>query len=388
MTPQPGNSQEIESDKRFEISEAESAAILETAVEGVITINTNGIVHLFNPAAEAMFGYRADEVIGKNVSMLMPEPYHTQHNAYMRRYLETGEKRIIGIGREVLGKRKNGAVFPLEISVTEVKVDGAQSFTGVVRDVTERKEMEATLRQNAEQLAHYDRVDMMGEIAAGIAHEINQPLTAIATYAQACRRLVKSEQGNKQDIIEALDTISQQAERAGDVIRRLRNIVKRTDTQRDTANINTLVEDAFRLAKLDTRTMGLNMRLELQKNLPHAEIDTIQIQQVVLNLIRNAVDALSAERKSHKFIEVKTRLNKNDEIEVVVTDNGCGIAKDIALHLFHPFFTTKEKGMGIGLSISQSIINAHAGKLWFESDPGKGTSFFFSLPIALSSDDD
>jgi len=382
-----GKLQQQKNNKHFTVSTEESIAILETAVEGIVTIDPKGILHLFNPAAESMFGYEANEVLGENVNMLMPEPYHEQHDGYINRYLDTGEKRIIGIGREVFGKRKDGSVFPLDLSVVEVNVDGKRSFAGILRDITERKQMESTLRQNSEQLAHYDRVYMMGEIAAGIAHEINQPLTAIATYAQACRRLVESNQDDKQEVTEALTTINQQAERAGEVIRRLRSMVKRTDSERETQNINALVKEVFRLAKLDPRTLGLNMRLKLQENLPKVEIDAIQIQQVVLNLIRNAIDALSDDPKAGEFVAVQTRPGDDDKIEVVVTDNGQGIPQEIARHLFHPFFTTKAKGMGIGLSISQSIVNAHGGKLWFESKPGKGTSFFMSLPCALIPDD-
>lgn len=376
-----------DNNKYFDISTAESIAILETAVEGIATIDPDGTVRLFNRAAEAMFGYDASEVIGQNVNMLMPEPYHEQHDGYLSHYVDTGEKRIIGIGREVLGKRKDGTIFPLDLSVAEVNVDGIRSFAGILRDITDRKKMETTLRQNADQLAHYDRVIMMGEIAAGIAHEINQPLTAIATYAQACRRLIESNQDDKQEVTGALEIISQQAERAGEVIRRLRGMFKRTDSQRETQDINALVKDAFRLAKLDTRTLGLNMQLKLQNHLPQVEIDAVQIQQVILNLIRNAVDALSDDPTAEEYVLIKTQLSDDEKIEVIVADNGQGISQDIKDNLFHPFFTTKEKGMGIGLSISQTIVNTHGGKLWFESNSDKGTSFFISLPCALKPHD-
>ncbi len=382
-----GKPQQKVNNKHFTISTEEVIAILETAVEGIVTIDLDGIVRLFNPAAEVMFGYDAREVIGQNVNMLMPEPHDDQHNRFLSHYLDTGKKRIIGIGREVMGKRKDGQIFPLDLSVSEVNVDGKRSFAGVLRDITERKEMETALRQHAEHLAHYDRVDMMGEFAAGIAHEINQPLTAIATYAQACRRLIESDQDDKQEVSEALETISQQAERAGEVIRRLRNMVKRTDSQRKPHDINKLIGDAFRLAKLDTRTSGLDMRLDLQDDLPQVEIDAIQIQQVILNLIRNAVDALSDHPAGEQCVIVKTELGDDEKIVIIVTDNGVGIPPDIQHDLFNPFFTTKEKGMGIGLSISQSIVTAHGGKLWFESEPDKGSSFYVSLPCALTPND-
>ncbi|MFK7815208.1 MAG: PAS domain S-box protein [Gammaproteobacteria bacterium] len=626
--------------KSLSIPESQLRAVIETAVEGIITIDITGVIHSFNPAAEKIFSYSANDVIGNSVSMLMPEPYQHQHDSYIQNYIDSGNAKIIGSGRELEGKRKDGTEFPIWLSVTEFFEDSQQFFTGFIRDLTveknysekissleqilensvneiyifdaeslyfihankgaldnlgfssdeiikltpvdikpdfsiekfqkiirplrngevekimlttmhQRKDnssypvevhieftryaskpafvaiiLDITLRKIAEekailseeefrlifenaptgvavidldgnytnvnpvlcnmlgyskpefltlsykdithpddidksseylykllkgefagfsidkryirkdrktinvilnvaivhenialahdaagnpallishivdvteeieveeknnalqeQLAHMDRISMMGEMAAGIAHEINQPLTAIDTYAQAAHRRIHADNidyGKLQDLLEKISNTSQ---RAGDVVSRLRAMVKRQTRKSSSLSINTLIDDAIRLLETDTRVYEFRIKLELDQGLPNVIADSIQIQQVLLNLIRNAMDATAKEVDQFKEITIcSSYLAGENRIRVSVKDYGCGIEQDTAEELFNPFFTTKKTGLGIGLSICKSIIQTHGGSLWFLPNADKGTTFHFTLPTVL-----
>ncbi len=621
-------------------SEVRLRAVIDTAVEGIITIDTAGIIQSFNPAAENMFSHAANEVIGKNISMLMPSPYQQKHDSYIDNYLKNGHSNIIGIGRELVGKRKNGSVFPIWVSVAEFFESGQRFFTGFIRDltleknylekassyehilenllneiyifdanslrfvrvnkgalenlqysgdeiikltpldikpeysleefqelihplrtgeqdkiifttkhkrkdgsnypvevhlelsnyeskpafvaiildITQRKKAEESLRlrkeefklifENAptgiavldldgnytnvnpslcdilgyskpellqlsykdithpddieisskylnkllkgdfsgysldkryirkdkkvinvilnvamvhenitlahdeygrpallishvlditeqiaaeekakvqqEQLAHMDRVVMMGEMAAGIAHEINQPLTAIDSYAQAAQRRISADGVDFQKLQELLEKISKASLRAGGVISRLRSMVKRETKPHNYFNINNLIEDAVKMSQADTQAVEFTIKLQLDNNLPSAMADSIQIQQVILNLIRNAMDAAANETEKYKQIMISSALLADENrIEVSIRDYGCGISDEAAEQLFNPFYTTKQTGMGMGLAICHSIIQTHGGRLWFTRNSDKGTTFHFTLPTAL-----
>jgi two-component system sensor kinase FixL len=227
--------------------EALLQAIVETSPDGLITIDERGLVESFNPAAERMFGYGAQEVIGQNIKLLMPSPYREEHDAHIARYLRTGEKRIIGIGREVLGQRKDGTSFPLELAVGEVHAEGRRIFAGFVRDVSARRVAEERLRELQAELVHVSRLSAMGEMASALAHELNQPLTAIINYAQATRRLLGGAGGERYAaLLGLLDKTAQQASRAGQIIHRLRQFIAKGETERALADINALVEGGER----------------------------------------------------------------------------------------------------------------------------------------------
>ena len=621
-------------------SEARLRAIIETSIEGIITIDHEGIVQSFNPAAEKIFAYSANEVIGNNVSMLMPSPYRQEHDSYLKNYLTSGNVKIIGIGRELKATRKDGIVFPVWLSVAEFIENGEQFFTGFIRDLTAEKtylkkvtsfehilensineiyifdaddlhfidanrgalmnlqyssseiikltpvdikpeyslekfralidplrsgredkivfttmhqrkdgsrypvevhlelssyedrsayiaiildisrrrkieeslrlseeelrlifenaptgvalldldgnylnvnpslcdilgyskpellklsykdithpddieisktylhkllngkfsgfsidkryirkdkkivkvmlnvavvhenialahddkgnpallishvldiseqiEAEEKIRLQQEQLAHKDRVSMMGEMAAGIAHEINQPLTAIDSYAQAAQRRIKAENIDFEKLQGLLEKISKASVRAGDVISRLRSMVKREAKQHEHFNINALIEEAVKMVEADTQAIEFKIKLELDDGLLNIMADTIQIQQVILNLVRNAMDAEAKEAEKYKQVIIRSALlSEKNRIQVSVLDYGCGIDETTAEELFNPFFTTKSSGMGMGLAICQSIIQMHGGRLWFIPNSDKGTTFHFTLPTAL-----
>ncbi len=368
---------ERKADNNGEEREALLQAIIETTPDALITIDEAGLIRIFNPAAERIFGFRAEEVIGQNVRCLMPAPYREEHDGYLRRYLETGEKRIIGIGREVEGQRKDGSIFPMELAVGEVHSHGRTLFAGFVRDVSARRDGERRLHELRSELLHVSRFTEMGEMASALAHELNQPLTAIINYLQACRRLLGSAEGRGR--IEGLiDKVIGQATRAGQVIRNLRNFISRGETDRAEQPINLVVEEAVNLALIGAPEQGIEVVFDLAPDLPPVMIDRIQVHQVITNLIRNAVDAVAeAERR---LITIRTAHAGATAVEIQVQDSGPGLAEEVAERLFQPFVTTKPDGIGIGLSICRTIVDAHDGRLWATPNPDGGTIFHLILP--------
>ena len=368
---------ERKAENNVEEREALLQAIIETAPDALITIDEAGLIRIFNPAAERIFGFRAEEVIGRNVRCLMPAPYREEHDGYLRRYLETGEKRIIGIGREVEGQRKDGSIFPMELAVGEVHSHGRTLFAGFVRDISARRDGERRVHELWSELVHVSRFTEMGEMASALAHELNQPLTAIINYLQACRRLLGSAEGRGR--IEGLiDKVIGQATRAGQVIRNLRNFISRGETDRAEQPINLVVEEAVSLALIGAPEQGIEVVFDLAPDLPPVMIDRIQIHQVITNLIRNAVDAVAeAERR---LITIRTAPAGATAVEIQVQDSGPGLAEEVAERLFQPFVTTKPDGIGIGLSICRTIVDAHDGRLWATPNPDGGTIFHLILP--------
>ena len=481
-------------------------------MDAIIVIDHRGHIEQFSLAAERVFGYAAAEVIGQNVEVLMPAPYRAEHDAYMSRYQHTGEARIIGIGREVKARRKDGSVFACELAVGKVQGTVPPRFIGFIRDITlrkladerlrrseselrlaqelanlgnyvvyldqsepdyyspqlcrildirtnddeaplmamlerwvhpsdrekldeafrglespgntfdceyriavadgttrylhhiaqvtrnaqgipvrhfgtihdvsDRRATEDEARQLQERLTHFSRLSTMGEMAAGLAHEINQPLAAIATYAQACQRFVRSPHRDDADVLEALEQISVQALRAGEVIRRLRNFVKNREVKREPVDCNRLLDDLRTLAETDARLHNVRLRIDAEPGLPTVHADPIQLQQVVLNLVRNAIDAMSETPETNREVLLSTRRVSDGEIEIVVADQGIGLAPEAAENLFNAFFTTKAGGTGLGLAISRSIVRAHGGRLWHTPNEGNGARFHFTLPAS------
>jgi len=500
-------------------------AILDCMVEGVILIDRSGIVRRFNRAAERLFGYRVEEVLGRNVSMLMPAPWNREHDHYLARYSRTREGRIVGIDREVQGLRRDGSVFPMQLSVGAFDAGDEPYFVGVIRDLSETRRMQAALATREaqlrlmfdqapvgafvtdargfilscnvafermlgsaargltgqrhldlvhpedrpglahtlaalregqsgrmrctrdlrylrldgsvahvqlhvglvdavegarvligqcidhsaehqarkelaalhEQLAHVNRLSVMGEMASGIAHEINQPLTAIAAYAQACRRLLAGGAGTAaattvaEDLSDALEQIAQQAQRAGEVIRRLRGFVRRGAASRATTHLGEVLSGVVKLAEVDSRSHEITIERDISPALPPVLADSVQIQQVVLNLLRNAMEASPAKSSDggdggSDDVACRTVILRAEVqaggVRIAVLDRGVGPDADAAERLFTPFFTTKRSGMGLGLSICQSIVEAHGGRIGYQPREGGGSCFEFTLPVA------
>ena len=359
--------------------------VLDSAVDAIITIDARGIIQSVNRATLAMFGFAKQELVGEPLSMLMPEPYRSQHDGFVERYLETGKAGIIGIGRELIAQAKDGRVFPIYLAISDIAEDGQRHFAGIVRDISDQKAAQAALLEQQERLAHVGRLSTMGEMTASIAHEINQPLTAIAMYAQASLKLLERDDFDKEKLITAIDKLNEQSLRAGAVIERIQRFVRNESGQKELANLNTLIRDVEHLAAADARLHGIDLEFDLDPDLPDVFCDPIQIQQVALNLLRNAVDAMDEVGCQHgNTVKVGSGSISNDLVEVTVMDAGTGVAKDQESLVFSAFHTTKASGMGMGLSICRSIIEEHGGKLDFENNDTHGCTFYFQLPIGSS----
>jgi two-component system, LuxR family, sensor kinase FixL len=363
----------------IEEAEAHLRSILEAVPDGMVVIDQRGTVRSFSPTAERIFGYTAAEVVGENVKVLMPQPDRDGHDGYLARYLATGDRRIIGIGRTVVGRRKDGSTFPMDLAVGEVNRDGHRLFTGFIRDLTDRFRTEARLHELQSELLHVSRLSAMGQMAAMLAHELNQPLTAVMNYAEAARQmLATSAVPAAAKVTEFLQKAAGQAERAGQIIRRLRGFVEKRAVERSPAQLSEVVEEASALATVGITGENIRVTFDLAADLPPVNIDRIQIQQVVVNLVRNAVEVLR--QGDRRAVTIRTTSGADGVQEVVVSDTGPGISPDVAGDLFKPFVTSKKGGMGVGLSISRSIVENHGGRLWAEPNPEGGTVFRFVLP--------
>lgn len=488
----------------------ELQALLDAAVDAIVLTDHHGTIQVFNRSAERIFGYTAQEAIGRNVSILMDTTDGAQHDSYIRRYLESGVPHIIGIGREVRARRKDGSVFPAFLSVGQIPHTDPPRFVGFIQDITvrrqaiaavqrerdranqyleaaqtilvaidvkgrverlnrkgaeilgwpeesligrswvdtviapddraafaslfesllaggaaeprygefrirtpageerllalrctavsnaegditgalfsgdditQRRRAEEEARQTQERMTHVTRLATMGEMAAGIAHEINQPLAAIATYCQACERLLERDDVDLDDVREALRQTAAQALRAGEIIRRLRSLVRNQDTERVPASINALIEELVALIETDARMHDVRVTFDLAPALPQVLVDRVQIQQVLLNLVRNAIEALQSLPSGRRDITVRTEAVGQEEIEITISDNGPGVDPAILDRMFHPFCTTKPSGTGLGLSISHTIVHAHKGTLSYRANVPNGACFIVRLPV-------
>jgi two-component system sensor kinase FixL len=358
--------------------EAHLKSILDTVPDAMIVIDERGNIQSFSAAAERLFGHTAGEVIGKNIKLMMPSPYRENHDGYLKRYKQTGERRIIGIGRVVVGERRDGSTFPMELAVGEMRSADQRYFTGFIRDLSDRQKTEARLQELQAELVHISRLTAMGEMASTLAHELNQPLTAIANYMKGSRRLLEdSADVNAATVRDAIDKAAAQALRAGDIIRRLRDFVARGESERSAEPARKLIEEASALALVGAKNLGVRTTFRLDPAVDLVLVDKIQIQQVLLNLVRNAIEAM--EGSTLRELTISAKATDVDTAMIGVADTGTGIAPEVADQLFQPFTTTKAAGMGVGLSICRTIIEAHGGQIWVEPAAGGGTTFYFTL---------
>ena len=363
--------------------EAKLNSIFNASVEGIITVDMLDIIVSVNAAVETIFGYKPEELIGCSISKLMPLSPRDIND-----YNLTRAKQCIGQIQEIEGVRKNGSIVPLDLSVAEFSIDNEHYFTNIVRDVSLRKHREQQDKEHLDELAHVTRLGLMGEMASGIAHEVNQPLSAISSYTQVSLNLINAENPDLVKLTEVLHKTQQQALRAGRIIHRMREFVKSHAKHRSATNLNTLIHDAVSLCIAEFKQNDIKLIFELENNLPPIDVDHVQIEQVIINLIRNSVEALqNLPAKQQRQIAIHSRLTLNDGIQVRVKDNGPGLNEEQQQKILTPFYTTKIDGMGMGLSISRSLIEAHEGTLHFNSQAGKGTTFYFTLPIRRKSDE-
>jgi two-component system sensor kinase FixL len=361
--------------------EARLSSILDTGPDAIVTIDEAGTIESFSSAAVRLFGYSETDVIGQNVKILMPSPYRDEHDGYLARYRKTGEKRIIGVGRVVVGQRRDGSTFPLELSVGEAWVGKRRLFTGFIRDITERQGTEQRLQDLQAELLHVSRLSAMGQMASALAHELNQPLTAIMNYVKAASRTMSAIDGPQvEKAREWMEKATAQTARAGQIIRHLREFIEKRESSRTYENINKVVEEAVALGLVGSADTNVKVHLDLDPATAPVLIDKVQIQQVLINLIRNAVEAMQV--VDVRELTIQTSTTRDGFVEIAVSDTGPGLSEEVASRLFQPFVTTKEKGMGIGLTICQSIVEAHNGRLWATPNKDGGVEFRFCLPIA------
>jgi two-component system sensor kinase FixL len=486
-------------------------ALLAATIDAVMVIDHQGHIELFNSAAERLFGYTAAEVLGRNVSMLMTDPDRSAHDRYLRRYMQTRERHVIGIGREVTAQRRDGTNFPVHLAIGEIAGPGPQRFVGQLHDITERRaalvalqnerdrarqylaiaqvallvldgdnrvqlinrrgceilqrpenevvgldwltlaiadddraavreqlsairasgqsggnatyheyevltkdgerrliawqgasleadsgrretillsgddvtarrDADEAARRAADRMNEVARLASLGEMAGGIAHEINQPLTAISNYAQASLRLLALPEPALVDVRDALEQVSRQALRAGDIIRRLRNLLRKQEAFQEPVHIEDLVADVIGFCSGDARLSETRIRCHAQSGLPAIMVDKVQIQQVIFNLLRNAMEAVLANSAGNRRVDIRCHRDA-DYIQVLVQDNGAGVPADFVNRMFTPLQTTKSTGTGLGLAISKTIVNAHQGDLCYRADLGPGACFEIRLPI-------
>lgn len=398
MTDEPGAAE----------NEERLRAILHTAVDAIVTIEASGEIESVNPAAERMFGYTRGELLGRNVSMLMPPPWREEHDRYIARYLRTGEARIIGIGREIEAQRKDGGVFPVDLAVSEVRLPGRRLFTGIIRELTERREMEERARLRLEGAAHTARLLELGEMCSGIVHEVSQPLAAIVSFADGCLRMVRGGRAEPALIEDTLGRVAEQGARAGEILSRLRGLVRKDESRCETFGLGEAIEEVLPLVDHERRRRGVRVEVEHEPGLPAVSADRVHVEQILLNLLRNAFHAVEGaderrvrvtslyhsrgpsgaggaeDRRGRAAGAAPGRMRGTRacaSVCLVVEDSGPGLAPEQCERVFEPFYTTRPNGLGVGLAISRSLAERHGGRLRAEAcGAGSGARFVLELP--------
>ena len=369
-------------------SEEKYRVVVETASDAVISMDEKGTIRFANPATQSIFGYDPTELIGIPLTVLMPEYLRKLHEKGFGRYIASGERHINWQGTELTGLHKDGREFPIEVSFGELTNNGHRMFTGFIRDISERKlaedklrASERTLQVTQTELARVSRLTTMGELAASIAHEVNQPLTAVTNNSNACLRLLAAGNLQPEVLRRALEEIVADGNRASAVVARIRGFIKKEPAEKSKLDINGVIQEVLTLADRELQENQVLLEPELTKALPLVLADRVQMQQVLLNLIMNGIEAMAAVTNRPRSLCMQSRVDKSGDVLVAVRDSGAGLSSE-AHRLFTPFFTTKANGMGLGLSISRSLVESHGGRLWAEPNVPHGAVFYFTLPEA------
>lgn len=361
-------------------AEAFSQAVVDSAVEAIITIDHQGSIESFNQTASEIFGYAADEVRGEHCRLLLSTAFYREFDQYFDRQ---GHNQPADKGIEFNAVNQSGDEFPIHFSLSQLYDKAAIKFVILIRDLTHQRAAEKEAREQRDVLAHVDRLNTLGEMAAGIAHEINQPLTAISMYAESSLRFLNKDEPRIDRVCHSLQKLIQQAHRAGAVIERMQEMTRPRDSLHEAIDCSRLIHQIHELAEVEAQLRYFIIVLRLEQNMPAVHCDPIQIQQVILNLLRNGMESMKTHKcKAGSKIILKARASSGG-VQISIHDSGMGISSALEKQLYQPFTTTKESGMGLGLSISRSIIEAHGGQLSFRNNKTAGATFFFDLPGAV-----
>ena len=366
-------------------AEAFAQAVVESAVEAVITVDSQCNIESFNQAARTMFEQPTQTLRDTHARILISPRHYGKFDHYFQSRQNKALAKSRGI--ELNGYRALNTEFPIHLSINQVTTTEDQKYVILIRDLTEQRAAEKEAREQHDVLAHFERLNTLGEMATGIAHEINQPLTAISMYAQAGLRFLQQPSPPSFRLQEVLEKLSNQAHRAGAVIERIQEMTKQQDSHREVTSCYTLVEEVYKLAEVEAQIRNFVIVLKLEKNLPGILCDSVQIQQVLLNLLRNGMQSMkSNDCRAGSKIVLQTDLTP-EGVKVSIIDIGIGIAAELSNQLYQPFTSTKESGMGMGLSISRSIVAAHDGQLEYVNNKAAGATFYFTLPSATGNTD-
>ena len=355
--------------------------IVDVAADAIISIDHNQHIVRFNQGAQIVFGYSPEEIIGKPVDMLLPSQFRAAHKTLVRNF-ESSESasRMMDRRGEIAGRRKDGATFPARATISSVMQSGTITMTVFLRDISEIKRAEERSRRSLEELSHVGRVNMLGELSASLAHELNQPLTAILANAQAMQHQITPSTALPEEMTESISDIIDDAKRAAEVIRRLRSMSEHKEHHIEFVDINKLIVDTETILRSQLIMNQLQVDMELDPGLPIVSCDLIQLQQVFLNLLTNAIDATAKRDPLHRRVLIRTSHPKSKIVEISIKDNGTGFKDESYQNLLKPFFTTKEEGMGMGLAISKSILQRFGARLWAKNNRGPGATFYINLP--------
>ncbi len=372
--------EEIAAEQRFRL-------VVEAAPNAMIMVNRGGEIIMVNAQAERVFGYSRAELLGRPVEMLVPPRIRGHHAGLREAFTVDPQVRPMGAGRDLFGLKKDGSEFPVEIGLNPIAMDGEMMVLSAIVDISERKAAEAALRESQEraqalhaELLHMSRLSAMGQMGAMVAHELNQPLTAIRNYMEAAGALLRRGTNVPMTRLStAIERAAEQAVRAAQIVQQLRGFASRGDAEKRIEAIPKLVREAAELALVGMRQHGTVIRVDGNLADVSVLVDKIQMQQVLLNLLRNAAEAVADRERCDIALLAEAT---DDLVRISVVDNGPGLPEEVRAKLFQPFVSTKKTGMGVGLSICHSIVTAHNGRIWADSNPTGGTIFNLALPIA------